>query len=114
METKKNTWNIYKIEFVYTRAEDGNLYQNVLSMQKISEGLADFRTACWPIIEKTKKALVEGGAREGVLSRGSDWCVDHLNRDANEGDLVRDAMIPSIIGIDIISTPYTLSLKARR
>lgn len=113
MDTNKNTWNIYKIEYVYTKAEDGNLHQNVLSLELISEGLKNFSTACWPIVEKTKKALVEGGARESCLSRSSDWCVDHLNRDANENDKVRDDMLPSIIGIEIISTPFVLTLKAR-
>lgn len=105
------TWNIYKIEQVYTKREDGRFYPNALSLEKIAGGLRDFTDDCWPIIEKTKEDLIAAGAWEGPLSRSETWCVDDLSRYTTDQDKVRDDMFPSIIGIQIITTPFELALK---
>lgn len=105
------TWNIYKAERIWKRAANGNYYQHVISLEMVASGLKSFSRNCWPIVEKLKKELVINGATEGPLSRGSDYCIDHLNRPATDADKERDDMIPGVIGIDIISTPSVLSLK---
>lgn len=107
-----NTWNIYLAETIYSKKEDGNCHKNYLSLKTIAEGLKDFRTECWPIIDEMKKELISGGAWEGCLSRGEDWCEDHLTRYATEEDKERDAMFPDFIGIDIITTTARLALKS--
>lgn len=106
------TWNIYIAESVYTKKEDGKCYKNYLSLKTIAEGLNDFRTECWPIIDEMKNELISNGAWEGCLSRSEDWCEDHLTRYATDSDTERDSMFPDFIGIDIITTPFTLSLKS--
>jgi len=107
------TWNIYKVEQVYVRQEDGRFYPNALSLEKIAEGLQDFHDDCAPIITQTKKVLVEAGAWECCLSRSETWCVDSLNRRATENDKVRDDMFPDFIEIQIITTPFELALKEK-
>ena len=105
------TWKIYKSEYVYTRKAGGNCYKNSRTLEQIAEVAGTFSSDCWPIIEKTKKELCAAGAWESHCSRGNMWCVDLLNRKATEADEVLDDMFPSIIGIEIITTPYTLTLK---
>ena len=108
----KTNWNIYATEHIYTKAADGNLYKNVLKLDKIAEGLKDFRTECWPIIDEIKKEFLQGkGCTEGPVSRSEDWCNDIMFRPATENDKVRDDMFPNTIIVEIIATPYTLSLK---
>ena len=103
-------WNIYIAESVYTKKEDGNAYQNVLSLIKIDGTYKSFSAEVYPKIEAIKKDMIANGAWEGCLSRSEDYCVDHLTRYATEKDTVRDCMFPDFIGIDIISTPYKLKL----
>ena len=106
------TYNIYIAEKIYTRKDDGNCYENCLSLRKVADGLHDFTAECWPVIAELKKNLVAAGAFEGCLSRSEEWSIDHLTRNATESDTERDAMTPDLIGIDIITTPYELTLKA--
>lgn len=104
-------WNIYKVEQVYVRQEDGRFYQNALSLDKIAEGLRDFGDDCLPIIKKTKKDLIAAGAWEGPLSRSENYCIDWLTRYATEEDKVRDDMFPEFVNIKIIATTFELVLK---
>lgn len=106
-----DTYTIYYAEKVYTRRKDGNCYANYLSLKKVAEGLEKFSTQCWPIIEKMKRELVSKGAFEGPLSRSVNWCIDCLTRPATDADTVRDDMFPDFIGIEIITTIHTLTLK---
>lgn len=108
------TWNIYIAEHVYTKGEDGNGYKNVRSLTKIDGIFHDFTKDVYPKIEEIKAEMVKKGAWLGCLSRGEDWCVDCLSRYATEQDTERDFMFPNIIGIEIISTPYTLKLVASK
>ena len=105
-------YNIYIAENIWTKAADGNYHQNTLSLKQVAQNVEGFSTGCWPIIENLKKRMVEQGAWEGVLSRSETWCIDHLTRYATKADTQHDDMFPSLIGIDIITTPFTLTLKS--
>lgn len=107
------TWNIYIAESVYTKAEDGYGHKNTRKLEKVAEGLKDFRTECWPVIDELKSEILSRpGTWEGPLSRSESYCVDTLFRPATDEDMVRDYMFPNTVIIDIITTPYTLTLKA--
>ena len=105
-------WNIYYAESVYTRCEDGMGRKNTRKLEKIASGLNDFRKDCWPVIDaKKQEILSKPGTWEGPLSRSESYCVDTLFRPATEEDTVRDYMFPEFVMIDIITTPYELTLK---
>ena len=106
------TWNIYIAESVYTKADDGKGYKNTLKLEKVADGLKDFRTECWPVIDSLKQEILsKPGTWEGPLSRSESYCVDTLFRPATEDDKERDFMFPNAVIIDIITTTYTLGLK---
>ena len=109
------TWNIYYAESVYTKEADGFLHKNTFKLHTLATGLKDFRTECWPIIEaKKQEILSKEGTWEGPLSRSENYCVDALFRPATDEDTIRDYQFPGAIMIDIITTPYTLTLEIKQ